>query len=56
MTNKSRKPSAHDHIEHAIASLIASGKRGLLDHASWLAEQLPARRQRRAFKLIVAAI
>jgi hypothetical protein len=51
-----RKLTSADHIESAIASLIKSGKRGMLDHAAWLAERLPARRQRKALRLIAAAI
>jgi hypothetical protein len=46
----------HDKIEAAIRNLIESGDRALLDHAAWLSERLPARRQRRMLKAIVAAI
>jgi hypothetical protein len=45
-----------DHIEAAIAAIIASGNRELLDAAAWLSERLPARRQRKAIRAIVAAI
>jgi hypothetical protein len=45
-----------DHIEAAIAAIIASGSRELLDTAAWLSERLPARRQCRAIKAIIAAI
>jgi hypothetical protein len=48
--------SSADHIEAAIAAIIASGNRELLDAAAWLSERLPARRQRKAIRAIVAAI
>jgi hypothetical protein len=53
---KAKAISANDHIEAAIASLIKSGQRGMLDHAAWLAEKLPERRARKALRMIVAAI
>jgi hypothetical protein len=43
-------------IENAIAELIASGDKRLLDMAAFLAEQLPKGRQRRALRKIVRAI
>jgi hypothetical protein len=42
-----------DHIEAAINELIAAR---LFDEAAWLSQKLPARRQRRMIRALVAAI
>jgi hypothetical protein len=43
----------HDAVETAISALIAAR---LFDEAAWLSQKLPARRQRRMIKALVAAI
>jgi hypothetical protein len=43
----------NDHIETAIAALIEAR---MFDEAAWLSQKLPARRQRRMIKALVAAI
>jgi hypothetical protein len=51
-----KRKSSADHIEAAIASLLKAGDRKLLDHATWLAHHLPARKEARALKTITAAV
>jgi hypothetical protein len=43
-------------LEAAIAAIIESGDKAMLDLACHIAEQLPKERQRRALKAIVRAI